>query len=337
MPKNHKEDIVGVDIGAYSVKVLSVSREQNDRTVTAYNIKNLPLDGKDHKMENVIGEAFDEIDIKPKTVNISMSGPDVIVRFINLPKMTKEQLENALAFEAEKYIPFNVNEVVLDFVIMGKAPEPGQMKVLLAAGKKEAVDPLIRIFDRMGINVGLIDINALAVFNAYLSTGGLSEDEGTVFLDLGHSQTDILISTGDQPCFTRQVQIGGGDMTLAISRDLSVPLAKAEEIKMGLDQSNKEGAQRIMLQILDDLVKEIQLSFGYFENRYNKGISRVFCSGGLVYREGLLEYLGSRLGVPVETWDPVKGLKLAETLSKQDMGMIASRLAVCVGLALRNV
>ncbi|MFH1552649.1 MAG: type IV pilus assembly protein PilM [Candidatus Omnitrophota bacterium] len=331
-----KEESVGLDIGSYSVKVAAIRKEAGENTLTAYDIKKIPLDQKDIKVEYRIREALDEINLHPDTVNLSISGPDVIVRFINLPKMNREQLQNAMVFEAEKYIPFNISEVVLDFIILGNAPEAGQMRVLLAAAKRETVESRVKVIEDLNMTVNAMDINPFAVFNAFTESYPLSGDDGNAFLDLGHSGTDVLVSIGEIPCFMRQIQIGGKDVADAICHNLSVSQEKAEEYKVGLGGPDKEAITQATVPILDDLITEVQLSFGYFENRYNKGVSNIYCSGGMIFQEGVADYLTKKLGIQVKKWNPVEGIGISENLSREDIDSVASQLAVSIGLALRD-
>lgn len=333
------EESVGLDIGGYSIKVVSVTKENGESTLNSYNIKKIPFDEKDKKalnMTTLIKETLDEVDIKPERVNLSIYGTDVIVRFINLPKMDKDQLENAFVFEAEKYIPFNINEVVLDFLILGDAPEEGQMKVLLAAAKREPIETQVKIIEDLGMMVNVMDISPFAMFNAFLAATPNIEDSGIALLGLGHSQTDVLISTGKLPAFMRQIQIGGKDITKSISRNMSVDFNKAESLKMGKEEGDSETINQITEQVLDDMVNEIQLSFGYFENAYNSAISNIYCSGGLVYQQKVLEYLSGKLGTQIKLWNPIDGIKVSDVLSRDDLNSIASQLAVSIGLAIRD-
>jgi len=333
---NKKEESIGLDIGEYSIKVVSMEKEAGENTLTSYNIKKLPPGTKDANLGQLIKDAFDEIDLEPESVNLSISGPDVVVRFVDLPKMSKDQLESALVFEAEKYIPFNVNEVVLDSIIMGDAPEPGHMRVLLAAAKKDKIGELIKTVEKLGVQIRVVDIDSFAMFNAFSASRGLPEDEATAFVDFGHGLTNVLVSIGDTPYFIRQVQIGGGDVTAAICRNLSVSAEKAEEYVRGIEEDKDDAVKHITISILEDIVKEMQLSFSYFENRYNREIKNVFCSGGLVYQDGVVSYLSERLGVEVKKWSPIEGLKISDALSRQDLEEVASQLAVGIGLALRD-
>lgn len=329
------EEAVGLDIGSYAIKVVSLKKEGDKNILTAYNIKKIPLEAKESDTKKLIAETFDEIDLHPEDVNLGFSGPSVIVRFIDLPKMNKEQLASALNFEAEKYIPFNVNEVMMDFIILGDSPEAGKMKVLLAAAKKDLIESRVALMDELGMSIKILDIDSLAAFNAFTAAHPV-EDKGSAFFHFGHSQTDVLISVGKDPCFMRQVQIGGRDIDNAISKDLGVPMDKAEELRLNAEGEERESVDQAAYSILDDIVREMQLSFGYFENRYGASISNVYCSGGMMFQENTIKYLASKTGYELKQWNPVAEMTLADHILKEDIDKVGSQLAVSVGLALRG-
>lgn len=330
------EETVGLDIGTYSVKIASIKKEAMGNVLSSYNIKRLALSDKTVKLELLIDEALKELDLKPANVNLSVSGANVIVRFINLPKMNREQLENALTFEAEKYIPFDINEVIMDFLILGDAPEPGQMRVLLAAARRDLVDSRLKIMEKLNIPVSLIDIDSFAMFNAFTEANKGLTEEGRALINLGYSQTNVLISVGEMPCFMRQIQIGGKDITEAISKTRTVSFDEAEEMKLRGDEADREAIKQATFSVLEDLIREIQLSFGYFDNRFGKSVSEIYCCGGVLYQAGVTEFLAERTGLQVKAWNPAKGMKVAEHLSLEDIDILGPQLAVSIGLALRG-
>ena len=334
--KKKEEQTVGIDIGSRSIKIASIKHLPGEKVLSAYNIKDLPLKKEDIGVNRYIKEALEEVDLSPSEVNLSIYGPDVIVRFINLPKMTKEQLEGALVFEAEKYIPFNVNEVILDFAILGDAPEAGQMKVLLAAAKRLPIESMIKAMEDVGIMVSSIDINAFAAFNSFVASNPESSDKAVALLEMGHTHTDVVISVNHSPHFMRQIQIGGKDISTSIARNLSVPEEKADQMRVAPKDDEKESVDQITAQVLDDIIQEVQLSFGYFENTCNASIDAIYCSGGLLYSKGVTEYIGKKLGIAVKEWNPISSLNVSENISRQDVDSVASKLSVSVGLAMRD-
>ncbi|MFC1548985.1 type IV pilus assembly protein PilM [Candidatus Omnitrophota bacterium] len=329
------EEAVGLDIGSHSIKVVSIIKEAEKNLLSAYNIKNIPPEAKSSDTKQLVEEALKEIDLHPEDINLGFSGPSVIVRFIDLPKMNKEQLASALSFEAEKYIPFSVNEVVMDYLILGDGPETGKMRVLLAAAKKELVNSRVELMEELGISINVLDIDSLAAFNAFCASYEVGE-QGNAFFHFGHSQTDVLITVGETPCFMRQVQIGGRDINVALSKEMGVPAESIQEILLHADEETKSRVAQTTNSILDDIIREMQLSFGYFENRYNAQISNVYCSGGMISQRDMLKYLGDKTGFEMEKWNPVKGMDVADYITHEDIDKIGSQLAVSIGLALRG-
>jgi type IV pilus assembly protein PilM len=328
---------VGVDVGSHSIKVAVLGSSHGNPVLEAYNVRDfLPGEGKQDNIGGSVREVLSEIDINIVKVNLSISGPDVIVRFITLPKMTKEQLDAALVFEAEKYIPFNIREVVLDSVILGDAAETGQMRVLLAAAKRDLIEERVRIFAEAGMKVNFVDISAFSCFNAFISSSVSASKSVTALLDMGHSQTSIVISIDGTPFFTRQIQVGGREIDTLIARNLSISPEKAAEFKQGKGDFDTTAVSGCIRKVLDDIIREIQLSFGYFEGTCNHSIETMYCSGGLLYAPGVFDHLVEKIGADVRKWDPFQKIKISSSISKEDLDSISLRLAVSAGLALRD-
>jgi type IV pilus assembly protein PilM len=330
------KETVALDIGSHSIKVVSVLKKPDKALLTAYNIKKIqPSDNRSLKTGKSIKEALSEIDLHPAEVNLSVSGANVIVRFITFPKMSKEQMENAMVFEAERYIPFSVNEVILDFAILDAA-ESGQVNVILAAAKRDFVQAQTELIEKLGMAVNVIDINVFSIFNAFTAFKQPAQDKGTAFFDFGFSQTSVVISVGGIPRFMRLIQIGGKDISAAIAEDLGIPFEEAEDLKVKNDPASRERITLVTAGVLDELIKEIQLSLGYFENKSGKAVGEVYCSGGVTSQEGVLGYFKEKIGIEFKTWDPIGGLDVAEHLSKEAIAPVAAQLAVGIGLTLRD-
>jgi type IV pilus assembly protein PilM len=224
----------------------------------------------------------------------------------------------------------------MDSIILGEGKEPGQMSVLIAAAKRELIESRVNLLDKLGIAVNVMDIDSFAVFNAFISSNPAEESKGNAFLDFGHSESTVLISIGNKPCFMRQIQIGGRDIARAISKDMGIPVEKAEELKLNPDPVSMPKIQQASFTVLEEIMKEMQLSFGYFENRYDTPVSNVYCSGGMIFQEGVMEYFTTKTELNVVEWNPVKGISLVDTLSREDIEKIGPILAVSIGLSLRG-
>jgi len=328
---------VGLDIGTYSIKLVVLEDPRDKKTLIALNEKRISPEADFDEKTNAIREMFKEMDFHPNEVNLSIFGPEAIVRFVNFPKMSRGQLEDALEYEAEKYIPFNLNEVIMDVIILDVVRETEQMSVILAAAKKNAVESLMKVCKDLNIKIGIVDMDPFAMFNAFLDADPDQTDQTRALLNFGHSRTDILVANEKKPVFIRQIPIGGKDISEAIGRDLSIESREAEKCKLSRSEEGEEKALKAAFSVVDRLIKEIQLSFSYFESRQEKKIGEIYCSGGAIEREGILEYLNEKLNVEIKKWNPIETVKISENIFRKDVNSSVSQFAVSIGLALRQV
>ncbi len=334
--KLFKRTCIGIDIGSYSVKVLEVVSEQEKYKLAKFAVKELPPGPSDEHLLNTIRAIANESNFLTKDVHISLSGPYVTVRFINMPQMSQQDLKNSLKYEADKYIPFSVDEVIIDSCILGEAQEKAQMRVLLAAAKKEIVNKRIDLFKHLGYNVKLIDVDSFAVFNAFLtSEKTLDKEKSIALINLGHRYTNVIVSKGHIPYFTRDIQIGGEQIDKAISNKFNIEEVQAAKLKSE-PQDKADEVKEIVKVVLNNLMDEIRLSFGYYENQYGRAIDQIYISGGLVGTAGLVHYFEENLGIVPQIWDSFRNFDLGEGLDKEKFDKIKSSLAVACGLVVRK-
>ena len=333
--KTGKKVCAGIDIGSYSIKVLEAVIEQDTRNITKFAINEIPPNSSSESLRNILKATVGDAELTAKEVNVSLSGPNAMVRFISMPEMGQQELKNSLRYEAEKYIPFSIDEVNIDSSILGKTKNgKGHMGVLLAAAKKELVDRRMRLIAQLGLNVSLIDVDAFAVFNAFLiSEKDLDSNSSVAILNLGHRATNIVISKGEMPYFTRDVQIGGEHIAQSVAKQTGVDETKVfkadqENTTAGLNEAIKSG--------LSKLGDEIRLSFGYYENQHGSPVEKVYLSGGLANVKEVLEYLEHNLGIKPVQWDPLRAFTIAPTIDKAKIDAAKSSLAVACGLVLRT-
>ncbi len=327
---------VGLDIGTYSIKLAAAKDARDKKILIALIEKKISPEADLDEKTNVIREMFKEMGFYPSEVNLSMFGPDAIVRFVNFPKMSRAQLEDALGYEAEKYIPFNINEVIMDVAISDSIRKTEQMRVILAAAKKSAVEGLMKICKNLNLEIGIIDVDPFAMFNAFLTGRSVQTDETCALFNFGHSRTDILVADGKEPVFIRQIPIAGKEISLAIAREEAIEFDAAEEHKVSRTEENSKKVLQATFSVLDRLIKEIQLSFSYFESRQGKKIGEIYCSGGMIEQDGVLEYLNEKLCVQIKKWDPLDTVEISEDIFRNDANSPVSQFAVCMGLVLRQ-
>ena len=329
------KNLVGLDIGNHYIKITELTEKQGKYYLSAFGIEHLSEDSPRGKLA-AIKKVVQESGISTKKVNISICGPSVIVRYILLPHMTKQQLESAIRYEAEKYIPFNIEEVMLNAPILEEKKEESKVRVLIVAAKKSFVEDYVKLVEGSGLEPQLIDVDSFALINSFLLSYPNKESQGIVaLLHIGASFTSINILKNKVSHFMRDITIGGRDLTKLIAEKLNMDLADAENIKCNPGDREEE-IFSIITPALNNLLGEISLSFSYYEDQLERGIDKVFLSGGTSKLKNLDKFLSSNLGMEVITWDPTISLQIKPALNQERLKSCLPMLAVSIGLALSS-
>ena len=342
------KSLVGLDIGSSAVKAVELKQAGRGYRVAAYGSEPLPpdsivdgaiIDGA--AVADAIRRLFDSRGIRTKDVAASLSGNAVIVKKITLPTMTEAELAESIYWEAEQYIPFDIQDVNLDYQVLDSgANGSGTMDVLLVAAKKEKIADYTGVIAQAGRTAVVIDVDAFALQNAYEVNYGMEPGSVTVLLNAGASATNINILSGEQSVFTRDVSIGGNAYTEALQRELSLPYDVADQLKRGevVDGVSFEDARPVLRAVTENVMLEIQKTFDFFKATASSDrINRIVVSGGASRAEGFTEILGERFDAPVEAFDPFKRVTFDARKLAGDPSAIAPTVAVAVGLALRRV
>jgi len=332
-----KESRVGLDVGTRLIKALEVSSENGTQTLEKLHFSEIDLPATPANTAKALKECFEVFQPATKDVNISLSAPSAIVRFINMPAMTEADLKNSLRFEAEKYIPFNINEVFIDASILERnVEEKSQIRVLLAAAKKEAVNSRLDVLKALGLSVSAIDIDGFACFNAFCnSREALDDSKSTALLNIGYTQTNVIISKGKSPYFTRDIQVGARAIAESISKNLGIQEKEAD--KLIFNPGDKAaGVTEASKAVLNNLIEELRLSFGYYENQYGKGIGEIYICGGVARLGGIFAYFEESFGIKPMPWNPFSKFKINPDLDAKLLGEINPQFGVAAGLAIRK-
>ena len=264
----------------------------------------------------------------------------MIVKKITLPQMTEAELAESIYWEAEQYIPFDIQDVNLDYQVLdGADGGKGTMDVLLVAAKKEKIADYTGVIAQAGRTAVIVDVDAFALQNAYEVNYGTDPAAVIVLLNAGASATNINILSGEQSVFTRDVSIGGNAYTEALQRELSLPYEVAAQSKRGetVDGVGFEEARPVLRAVTENVMLEIQKTFDFFKATASSDrIDRLVVSGGASRAEGFTEILAERFGAPVDTFDPFRRVSFDARKVPGNPAEIAATAAVAVGLALRR-
>ena len=346
-----KKAVVGLDIGSSSVKAVELKAVGKGFKVVAFAIEPVPpdsivdgaiIDGA--AVADAIRRVFENKAFKTKEVAASLSGNAVIVKKINLPVMTAAELAESIYWEAEQYIPFDIQDVNLDYQILDAgtgAESTGTMDVLLVAAKKEKIADYTGVISQAGRVPVIVDVDAFALQNAYEVNYGLDPEAVVVLLNAGASAININILTGDQSLFTRDVSIGGNAYTEAVQKELNLPFDSAEQMKRGqpVDGVSAEEVAAVLHAMTENVLLEIQKTFDFFKATASSDrIDRIVLSGGASRVDGFVAALQERFNTSVEVFDPFKKIAFdAARLGITDAEGLIPTAAVAVGLALRRV
>ncbi|MCG2711544.1 MAG: type IV pilus assembly protein PilM [Candidatus Omnitrophica bacterium] len=329
---------IGLDIGNSSVKVVQLLMQPGSllKELVSFDIQSFKS-SKGTDILQAVKKSLANAQISTKLVNTSVSGQAVIVRYVQMPKMTREELMKALKFSLGKYIPFNLNEVNYDFQILGEGGEGKglkTMKVLLVAVKKEVIEERIKILRDAGLTPRVIDVDSFAIVNSFKLVQ--KENKGIIaVLDIGADITSTTILRDNIPHFNRDIPIGGRQLTKAIIDEFEMTEEEANDLKHNPKDRYGDLINAIR-SVLDSLTSEIQMSFNYAESQMGGSVQKIFLTGGTAKFKGIDKVLNSILGIDVEVWDPTRILQINPDLPKARLIDAGPLLTVSIGLALRG-
>jgi type IV pilus assembly protein PilM len=342
--------IVGLDIGSSAVKAVELKSTGAAFKVTAFATEPIPPDSivdgaivDSVAVAAAIKRLFGQKTFKTKDVAASLSGNAVIVKKISLPVMTAAELSESISWEAEQYIPFDIQDVNLDYQILdpGTGHEAkGTMDVLLVAAKKEKIADYTGVITQAGRVPVVIDVDAFALQNAYEANYGFDAASVVVLLNAGASAMNINILSGEQSLFTRDISMGGNAYTEAVQKELGLSFDDAEKVKKGEPREGIlfEDVKPVLHAMNENLLLEIQKTFDFFKvTASSDRIDRIMLSGGASWVDGFAQAVEERFGAPVERFNPFKVVTFdAGKLGVSHPEHAASVAAVAVGLALRK-
>ena len=346
-----RRQLVGLDIGSSAIKVAQLKETKGRYLLQKFGVKLLEpeviVDGTvmdEGRVVAALRELFDEANIKNKHVAISISGHAVIVKKISLPPMPDEELEGQVKLAAEQYIPFDINEVNIDFHVL--PPDElnegqGDMAVILVAAKKDKINELTELVKAAGLIPMVMDVDAFAIENMHAINYPMAQEETTALVNLGASVMNVNIIRAGASLFTRDIPLGGNRYTEAIQREIGLSFEEAEESKKK-DRAGDSGGVavgNVIDSVNAEVASEIARTVDYFKNSTtNSELNRVLLCGGVARANGLIQQLGDRMQLPVELADPFAEIDISGCDADPELlADMAPSAAVGVGLALRAV
>jgi type IV pilus assembly protein PilM len=355
MPIPKKNQIVGIDIGSHSIKVAEIEDTAKGMILKNFGTIGLPqdaiLEGSIKEMEIVsaaLGNLLQNLKIKNRNVALSISGYSVIVKKITIPRKEEKDLEESIQGEAEQYIPFDINDVNLDFQVLYSGEEEleeegkeSYMDVLLVAAKKDIVEEYISLLHLTELNPAILDIDAFALQNAF----EISDHEQSgchALVHIGAQHLTINVIKDGVSIFTRDSSYGGSQITSEIQKKLNISYQEAERIKLGAKPFATEQRSDIEETFSGTVTRwgqEIKRALDFVATTFTDiKVENILLTGGSSLIPGLSKYLGLETGLKIETLNPFANMEIRE--KSFDTGYLnysAPIAPIAIGLALRSI
>jgi type IV pilus assembly protein PilM len=337
---------VGLDIGSHSVKICEFEEAGKKRKLMSLGTAQLPVgaveDGELRDPEAVgavIKTLIKNLGIKSKKVAISISGYSVIMKKINLAVMTEEELQHHIQAEAEQYIPFDIDEVYIDFQDLKTNKEDEERTdVMLVAAKKEVVNKYMDMLESIGLKVVVVDVDAFALENSYeLSMG---QDENVILVDIGSSKMNINIISEGASVFARDVFLGSRQLTEQIQVKLDVSFEEAEDLKICAQNPGDQLPQleETFASSCTQWILEIKKALDFYNSNYPEDpIDKMVLSGGGAHIRGIEQFFASESALVVELFNPFASTVIDnKKIDPEYLAYIAPEMAISSGLASRK-
>lgn len=332
IPSKPEGIATGVDIGSSDCKFVQIKKSGTAFELINWGIE--PVAGGD--VEGSLGKLLERLETPYNTIYTAVFGKGTLIRYIEMPRMSLEDLRNSFGIEADKYFPFAQDQIYTDCFILDPQGKDRQMSVMAAAAKRELIDKRVELLKKLDIPVDFIGINAVALANGVhvLSPQGPEEKSKAVALfDMGDSVSNLTILVDGMPRFTRDIFIGGRDYTKRISNALGISFEDAEKLKKNPAEKSEEIINACESAIMN-VIQELRLSFDYFTTEKTLEIGKLLLSGGGSMLTSLTDIFSKTLDVEIGVWDPARFLKISPQLSAEEVQQKSITLGVAVGLAL---
>jgi len=346
LPFFSNEDlVVGIDIGSHAIKVCHLKRTDKAYAVVNLGSATLPEDAVDDGTLNdpeavgkIIGELFKSLKIKKKKVGFSISGYSVIVKKVNLAVMSDEKLEEHILAEAEQYIPFDIEDVYLDFQdLKTNTGDSERTDVMLVAAKKEIVDDYLEMLEGLNLKPVIVDVDGFALENTH--EYNYPKDENVALVDIGASKMNINIIAKGVSVVARDIVVGSRQLTEQIQATFDLEFEEAEALKLGHTpaEEKQEEIADIFSSTCTQWVLEIKKAIDLYQaNHTDAPLSRLVLSGGGAKVSGLTEYLANETDIPVELFNPFGNMTVnSKKIDPDYLNSVGPEMAIATGIAIR--
>jgi len=335
---------VGLDIGSKTIKIVEVEKQGNNFTLkgsgvvgySGLSIENMKDEKEYVQLADTIKKLCKETRISKKDVVLSLPENQVFTRIVRFPLLTDQEIDSAVKWEAEQYIPIPISEAVVQHQILERKElsSPPEVVVLLIAAQQALVEKYVRLLQMAGLSISAVETELLAASRVLAPA-----DQTVMLVDFGAVSTDIAIVKNGNLVFSRSVPSAGDSLTRAVSQSIGVDALQAEEYKKTYGMSPEQLEGKVMQSILpvyNLIVDEIRKAIQFYQTDEKDGKpTQVILIGGAAGLPGMSTKLAEDLGMEVIMGDPFQKVTVAPEVYKQ-IANYAPLYAIAVGLALRG-
>ncbi len=337
---------VGLDLGSEWLKMVKIRPGRGD--IVLESLARCPwqpgdLDNNAATAKKIMS-LWSQLSLKEQVVASSMAGHAVIVKRVGFESESLKTLGDTVLKDARQYIPFDINDVFLDYQVLGPGQKDKSYDVLLVASKKKVVQNLSDVIGQSGLSLSVIDVDSFALCNSFEHNYPELQEKPVYLLDIGGAQSVFCIYQGGQPVFLREVSFGGRAVTEAMASVLNVKRADAERVKLSgkadLDEKDAKAIYDSVNKTFKSWCEELKRLIGFYQSSSNNVVpaSSLYLSGGGVLLGGLLDVFHKELNIDVLYHDPFRKVAYDKDMfQKEYLDEIGPQMVVPFGLALRAI
>ncbi len=335
---------VGLDIGSGVLKLAVVDHGKDEPQLEQAALRPLPgsaiVEGEvvdPGLVADTIRDLFAEVELETEHLVISVGGRDVIIKLIRMDRMDASDAREVIRWEAEQHVPFDMENVQLDFQITDPEGEGLQMKVLLVAAKRELVDNKIALVREAGLEPKVVDVDAFGLYNALEANYPEAMDGICGLVNIGHDSTTVNILDHGVPVLTRDLSFGTRRLTQDLQRERGLTGEQAEAVLRGEREEDLTG---FLAERAQEVAQGVERASAFLESReVEEGMSRLYLCGGGVAVPGLPAALAEQMGLESQVASAVDGIQVKpDAVASLDDSLddVGPMMMLATGLALRR-
>lgn len=341
--------VIGLDVGTSTIKLAELDVGRSGAKLVSFGLTPTPAGAvvggeimDSQSISNAIRRMLSEVKTKRRHVSTGLWGTAIIVKKITIPRMDESLVAEQIRWEAEQYIPFDVNEVNLEYKILERVNQSAEtMDIILIAARQENVFRYAEIVETSGLICSILDVGGFALANCFERNYGILEGQVVGLLNIGASVINFVVFESGEVVFCRDIPVGGATYNSEIQKAMSISVEEAEALKIAYSsgQPGPEEVGKIVQSTHEIVCDEIQGSLDFFRNTSSTGsIGQCFVTGGGSRTGGLIAELSRHIGVQVEIFDPFINISYNDRVFSPDyIAQIRDFSAVAMGLGIREL